>query len=377
MSNSIFNGNITPPASMGSYKPEDVIFLLKDLSHIELERGTEDREEAIQTGTHYSEMLPIEYQPSEAYIRLFHETLHASARRVAEAVANVSEQIISKRGEHLVLASLARAGTPIGVLIKRYIQAYYQRDLSHYSLSIIRGKGIDENALKYILRTHPRADIQFIDGWTGKGAIRKVLIQACASFERKYGVKLHDDLAVLADPGCCSATFGTRDDFLIPSACLNSTVSGLMSRTVLRDDLIGPDDFHGAKYYQEWEQDDLSNAYVDTIAAYFDSVREEAKVKAKRHLEQPDDLVTWKGERDIRRIQSDYGISDINLIKPGVGETTRVLLRRVPWKILVNDLDNPNLAPIMLLAKDRGVPIEVYPDLTYSCCGLIKPLKEE
>ncbi len=42
--------------------------------------------------------------------------------------------------------------------------------------------------------------------------------------------------------------FGTREDFLIPSACLNSTVSGLVSRTVLNDDLIGPADFHGAKF---------------------------------------------------------------------------------------------------------------------------------
>jgi hypothetical protein len=365
------------PTSMGSYKPEDAIFLLKDLSSIPLERGTEDREEAIQSGTHYSEMLPIEYRPSEAYIRLFHETLEVTARQVAEAVAVVSEQIISNRGTSLVLVSLARAGTPIGVLIKRYIKAYYNEDLSHYSISIIRGKGIDENALKYILREHPGFDIQFIDGWTGKGAIRKVLIQACESFERKYGVKLNDDLAVLADPGCCSSTFGTRDDFLIPSACLNSTVSGLISRTVLRDDLIGPDDFHGAKYYEEWEKDDLSNLYVDTIEQHFDSVRLNSLAIAKHHLEQPGDPVTWRGEQDIRRIQQDYGIADINLIKPGVGETTRVLLRRVPWKILVNDLNNPNLTPILLLANERGVPIEVYPDLTYSCCGIIKPLREE
>jgi adenine/guanine phosphoribosyltransferase-like PRPP-binding protein len=372
------SGHIESPSPMGSYKPDDVVFLLKDLSSLDLERGTEDREEAIQTGTHYSEMLPVEYRPTDEYIRLFHETLDQSARQVAQAVAVVSEQIVSKRGTSLVLVSLARAGTPVGVLIKRYIKAMYEKDLSHYSISIIRGKGIDENALKYILQKHPGSDIQFIDGWTGKGAIRKVLIQACESFEHKYGVKLNDDLAVLADPGCCCATYGTRDDFLIPSACLNSTVSGLMSRTVLRDDLIGPNDFHGAKYYREWEKDDLSNLYVDTIECYFDLVKQEARVIADRLLgEQGEGAVTWKGEQDIRRIQQDYGIADINLIKPGVGETTRVLLRRVPWKILVNDLNNPNLSLLLLLASERGVTIEVYPGLTYSCCGIIKPLREE
>ncbi|WP_239617789.1 cysteine protease StiP family protein [Cohnella mopanensis] len=377
MSASIFDGKIASPSVMGSYKPNDVVFLLKDLSNVALERGTEDREEAIQSGTHYSEMLPVEYRPSEAYIALFHKTLQATARRVALAAAVVSEQTVRKRGSTLVLVSLARAGTPIGVLIRRYIKERYDRDVPHYSISIIRGKGIDENALKYILRTHPQADIQFVDGWTGKGAIRKVLIDACDSFEQKYGIRLSDDLAVLADPGCCSATFGTREDFLIPSACLNSTVSGLMSRTVLRDDLIGPDDYHGAKYYREWEKDDLSNVFIDAIEAYFEEVREEAGEEAELLMEATGDPVTWKGEQDIRRIQQDYGIADINLIKPGVGETTRVLLRRVPWKILVNDPDNPNLASILLLARDRGVPVEVYPDLTYSCCGIIKPLKGE
>ncbi len=372
---SVYEGDVPQPSPIGSYKPGDVVFLLKDLSDVELERGTEDREEAIQSGTHYSEMLPIEYRPSDEYIRLYRETLLETAGKVAEAVAAVSEQIVAKRGANVVLASLARAGTPIGVLIKRYLQTYHGLDAPHYSISIIRGKGIDENALKYMLRRHPDGDIQFVDGWTGKGAIRKVLIEACGSFYERYGVRLSDNLAVLADPGCCSATFGTREDFLIPSACLNSTVSGLVSRTVLRDDLIGPEDFHGAKYYRELAADDLSNEYVDTIEAHFESVREAAREKAERLLAGTGDPVTWQGERDIRAIQRDYGIDDINLVKPGVGETTRVLLRRVPWKILVDDASNPNLAPILLLAADRGVPVEEYPELAYSCCGIIKPLR--
>ena len=37
----------------GSYSKEDVIFLLKDLSNVELERGNLEREKAIQKGTHY------------------------------------------------------------------------------------------------------------------------------------------------------------------------------------------------------------------------------------------------------------------------------------------------------------------------------------
>ncbi|WP_410513200.1 cysteine protease StiP family protein [Paenibacillus sp. BR2-3] len=373
----IMNKRIAPPAPLGSYPPSDVTFLLKDLSNVSLERATQEREEAIQSGVHYSEMLPVEYQPTSGYIDLFHETLQDSSRKIALAVAVVSELIVAQRGLNTVLVSLARAGTPIGVLIKRYISYRYEVDLPHYSISIIRGKGIDENAVLYMLQKHGLdADLQFIDGWTGKGAIRQVLIAACDSFYNKYGIRLNDDLAVLADPGYCSATFGTREDYLIPSACLNSTVSGLMSRTVLRGDLIGPEEFHGAKFYKEWLDADVSNDFIEAICPHFPSVTEEA-LPITADLRQSPPEITWQGLQDIQCIQKFFGISDINLIKPGVGETTRVLLRRVPWKILVDSMDNPNLRHVMLLAKDRGVPVEIFPGLTYSCCGIIKPLKGE
>ncbi|MCP3774296.1 cysteine protease StiP family protein [Paenibacillus sp. MZ04-78.2] len=376
MSIEVLASRIASPKPLGSYSSEDVIFLLKDLSGVHLEKGTEDREEAIQAGTHYSEMLPVEYQPTREYIHLFHETLAFTARKVAFAAAVTAEQIAAKRGRNIMLASLARAGTPIGILIKRYFKTIYQYTLPHYSISIIRGKGIDENAVIYMLNQHPGFEIQFVDGWTGKGAIRKVLTDAAETILAKYGIPLNDDLAVLADPGQCSSTFGTREDFLIPSACLNSTVSGLMSRTVLRDDLIGPHDFHGAKFYKEWLSDDLSNHFIDTVSAYFQEVAGEAQLVANQLLSDSSKTEeTWKGLNDIKRIQLDFGISDLNLVKPGVGETTRVLLRRVPWKILIDRWDNPNLRHILLLAADRSVPVEVYPNLTYSCCGIIKPLK--
>lgn len=366
---------VKPPEPMGSYDPSDTVFLLKDLSNVNLEKETGEREYAIQSGVHYSEMLPVEYHPTDEYIELFHQTLAQSATKVALAAATVAECIMHKKGPQAILVSLARAGTPIGILVKRFIKMKYGADLPHYSVSIIRGKGIDQNAILYILQQHGLdAKLQFIDGWTGKGAIRQVLIEACRDFEQRYGVRLDDDLAVLADPGQCSSTYGTREDYLIPSACLNSTVSGLMSRTVLRDDLVGPDDFHGAKWYKEWEGSDLSQLFVDTISDCFSDVAAAASQQAKELLHHPPE-VTWQGKKDIEAIQRVFGIQDINLVKPGIGETTRVLLRRIPWKILVNHPDNPHLEHIRLLAKERGVPVEVFPGLTYSCCGIIRSVK--
>ncbi|AZB44714.1 hypothetical protein CEF21_02945 [Bacillus sp. FJAT-42376] len=363
-----------PPAPMGSYSQKDVVFLLKDISDAMPESSTQDREEAVQSGTHYSEMLPIEYKPSEDYIKLFHVSLAQYKERLAIAAGVVAEQIIKERGKGAVLVSLARAGTPIGILIKRYILFKYGIDVPHYSVSIIRGRGIDENAMKYIFENHPSEAIQFVDGWTGKGAIKKELNEAVAHLNEVYGTNVSDSMAVLADPGYCVSIYGTRGDFLIPSACLNSTVSGLVSRTVLNREFISETDYHGAKYYRELEGEDLSGHYIETITEQFPIVKDEVERHFKEMvITEP----TWSGLEDIKKIQRDYGIENINLVKPGVGETTRVLLRRVPWKILVKSFDNPDLGHIRLLAEERSVPIELYPDMSYSCCGIIKPLKED
>src|SRR5690349_8526103 len=88
----------------GSYPAEDVAWLLTDLSEVELEAPTEEREEAIQSGAaHYAESLPIEFQPSAEYQELFHRVLAESAGRLAQAVAVITERILEERGRDAVL----------------------------------------------------------------------------------------------------------------------------------------------------------------------------------------------------------------------------------------------------------------------------------
>ncbi|WP_459501679.1 cysteine protease StiP family protein [Bacillus sp. C1] len=361
------------PHLIGSYAKEDAIFLLKDISNAIEERATEEREQAIQSGIHYAEMLPIEYKPSKPYLDLFFASLEQYKRKLAIAVGVVAEQIIKTKGKKLVLVSLARAGTPIGILIKRYIRYQYHLDLPHYSISIIRGRGIDENALHYILQQHPNQTIQFIDGWTGKGAIKKELRQSVHTFNEKNHEYVSDCMAVLADSGHCTSIYGTREDFLIPSACLNATVSGLMSRTVLNETYIGPNDFHGAKYYKELETEDVSNFFIEEITALFPTINADVTTELE-HIITTYAEPSWQGMQDVISIQNHFGIENIHFIKPGVGETTRVLLRRVPWKILIQSENNPDLRHILLLAKEKNVPVELYKNMAYSCCGLIKPL---
>ncbi|WP_285398014.1 cysteine protease StiP family protein [Lysinibacillus sp. fls2-241-R2A-57] len=362
--------SIMQPDKMGSYAPEDVVFLFRDISNVLLELDNEKRERLIQSGTHYSEMLPVEYHPTEAYMALFHETLSVYKERIALAVGIVAEQIVEHHGlENLVLVSLARAGTPIGILIKRYLKMRYSVCVPHYSISILRGRGFDETAIRYIFAKHSQASIQFIDGWTGKGAITTELLQSCEKFNANHKEQLSANLAVLADPGHCASIYGTRADFLIPSACLNSTVSGLVSRTVLNLQFMDETDFHGAKYYKELEDVDVSNLYIDRVAACFEKVQKEVE---QQLLERTASPITWQGMKSVQAIQQAFGIDNIHFIKPGVGETTRVLLRRIPWKILINPKYMNELEHILLLAQERNVPIEEYSNMSYACCGLIK-----
>jgi hypothetical protein len=360
---------------MGTYNEDDVIFLLKDLNGIKLEDSTENREKQMQSGGHYSESLPNEYQPPSEYVDLFWRMLEEYKRKVAFCIGVVSQQIYSLKGEKTVLVSLARAGTPVGILIKRYIELRYNITLPHYSISIIRERGIDENAIKYILNNHPGYALQFVDGWTGKGAISIELKKACKCFFSKYGVELDDTLAVIADPGYCTTLYGTREDFLIPSACLNSTVSGLVSRTVLNKQYIGENDFHGAKFYKDLIDIDVSNEYIDAIYQEFPGVFLEVDEHLSKQGLEKREPAFW-GMRTVKKIQKEFDILSTHMIKPGVGETTRVLLRRVPWKILMRDPSSPYLKHIHMLAKEKGVEIVHYENLNYLCCGLIKSMKE-
>jgi len=356
--------------TFSSYDPAECTWLLTDLSHVALEVGTEDREELIQGGRHYAEMLPVEYQPDEAYTALFHRALAQTASRLAHAVGLVGDLVLAEArssGVDPVLVSLARAGTPVGILLRRWLAKVHGVQAPHYAISIVRGRGIDEVAVRHVLSRHPAPAVRFVDAWTGKGAIARELAEAVRAFPG-----LDPRLAVLADPGSCTDLYGTRDDFLIPSACLNSTVSGLVSRTVLSEDLIGPGMFHGAKFYAELAPADVSGVFLDAVSSCFAAVAPAVAAEGDTHRT-AERAPTWEGWAAVERIAAEHGIRDVNLVKPGVGETTRVLLRRVPWQVLVRPDRAADLEHVRVLSGQRGVPVVERDDLAYTCVGLIKP----
>lgn len=383
-----------------SYLEDDVILLLKDITGLVEPQNTEERERRIQSGRHYSEMLPIEYVPSEKYMEAYRNALDHFSAPTARAVERLAEIILQRRGGSVVLVSLARAGIPAGILLKRYMRTKYRIDVPHYSISIIRGRGIDDNAVKYLLERYPAGDLLFVDGWIGKGAILGELKKSV----EPYG-GLSPELAVLADPAGVTELCGTHEDLLIPSSCLNSTVSGLISRTFLRDDIIGKDDFHGAVYYGELKDADLSYDFIRRIESEFegetggtperkqDTGSADLKALSAAGASDEQTIPPAEGASDerivppaagtsgideVREIARRFQIGDINLIKPGIGEATRVLLRRVPWKILIGESSKGDaaLTHLIRLAQEKGVPVEYYPLVRYKACGIIRRMAD-
>lgn len=349
----------------GSYAQDDVQFLLKRLPLADFVDVAE-KEALIQSGRrHYSEMLSPEHAPSARYLALFDEACRVNGERMARDCLRLAALIAEQRAGSVTLVSLARGGTPVGVVLKRLLQGVFGRAATHYSVSIVRDRGIDANALRHILaQGHAPESIVFVDGWTGKGVIARELAASIERFNAQHGVALDAGLHVLADLAGAAAVAASCDDYLIPSSILNATVSGLISRSVLND-AIGPDDFHGCVLYDVLAAQDRSRSFVDTLErlalAQIGAPAEAGDTQA----------AAARSQAYIGQAMQRYGIGDVNLIKPGIGEATRVLLRRVPRRLLLRDPDHPAVAHLRLLAEEKKVPVEIDPALPYLAVSLI------
>lgn len=378
-----------------SYTIEDVELLLNgNIDMVEMD--TKQREEAIQKGVHYSSMLPKEHEPSQEYLDLYYKALRTKKTDIALGIAKIAEMIKKKCDTNLknstpVLISLVRAGLPVGILIKRYLKDKYNMEVYHYGISIIRDIGIDEKAMEHIYNYHNDIGVEnfiFIDGWTGKGAIKQQLVEAVQHLKTKEykdnridWSKLSDDLYVLADPAYITEYCGTHEDYLLPSACLNSTVSGLISRSLYSDDLgtelgaqLHSGAYHGAVPFWKFRFQDHSNEFIDTIWEEFNQ------------LDYVDSTINSLGEKEgiglkaVLDICNQYNIKDYKKVKPGIGETTRVLLRRVPWKVLINtstSMDDADIQHIITLCKEKNIPIERFSTGNYKVVGIIKELSAD
>jgi hypothetical protein len=353
----------------GSYRPADVSFLLTPMQLAPVELA--EKERLIQSGQrHYSEMLSQESPPSLRYMEVFHHAFTMGRGRMAQGLLDLAAIIAARRAGEITLVSLARAGTPVGVVLNHVLADVFDRDVIHYSISIIRDRGIDTNAVRFILNQALRvpAGLVFVDGWTGKGVIARELGRSIDAFNEAHDVGLDSTLFALTDLAGVGVA-PTDDDYLIPSSILNATMSGLISRSILNE-RIGPDDFHGCVYHRELATVDLSVWFIEAL---LDDIRTRL---AAGYAPCPTPVDSARGVERSRRmlatIKERFGIEDENLIKPGIGEATRVLLRRLPERVMVRDPSTPEVAHLLQLAREKEVQWDVDPSLPYQAISLIK-----
>lgn len=354
----------------GSYDAGDVTFLLKR-ARVE-PTDVVEKERLIQTGRrHYSEMIGREAAPSAAYLRVFRDAHERGKVRFARDLLALARHVARVRPGGAVLVSLARAGTPVGVLLRRALTRLLGHDAAHYSVSIIRDRGLDEVALRHVLDRHPASAVVFVDGWTGKGVIARELRSAVTRFNARHGTDLDPGLYAVADL-CGEAVFApTAEDYLIPSSVLGATISGLVSRSILNDAVVGPGDFHACVYCEELAPHDLSRWFVDEVFAAME-MQAASPVPAPPRL--PAGRLRVTSENFLADVRRRFGTRDVNHVKPGIGEATRVMLRRVPGRLLLRDAASPDVAHLALLACEKNVPITLDPTLPYAAAALIKEM---
>ena len=387
MTNHMTNPNIQKLETYGSgsYLASDVTVLLDIVDKASVADVPVSQKEAlIQSGQrHYSDMLTLEDAPTAMHEQLYAQALKQGTTRTATDITNLAytlyhifQQTVSPE-RPLVLVSLVRAGLPVGVLLQRALadaNSSYALPSVHYGISIIRDRGLDAVALQMILDTHPNSDIVFVDGWTGKGAIYQELARSLDVFSNpnhpNFANIFHQGkdvipLLTLADPAGVAWLAASEDDWLIPSGLLNSTVSGLISRSLYTEPLSG---LHRSVFYDNLFEVDHSLAFVDHIDT------------ARRALSTPlQYLQTFKQPRYqtadlIDMLAAEYDISNRNRIKPTIAEATRAILRRDPERILLATADHPDTVLLRHLCSERDINITVLGAkiLPYQAITLIK-----
>lgn len=350
----------------GSYLPSEVTLLLDIVSADSVNDISPTQKEAlIQSGQrHYSDMLTLEKPPSATHEALYNQALAAGKQRMANDVTSLAFSLHQlfhtyvSASQPLILASLVRAGLPIGVLLQKALSdasANYALASQHYGVSIIRDRGLDPVALQYILQQHPHSPIVFVDGWTGKGAIYGELQRSLAQItdERQQAQLFHQGegvipLVTLADPAGVAWLSASDDDWLMPASLLNSTVSGLISRTLYREPSDG---LHQAVYYDKLQHWDRSGEFIQTI----DALRQQTPLPTPLTGRL---LPTFATQSVIDDLAARFAISNRNRIKPTIAEATRAILRRDPECVLVNEMaDGQDTALLHHLCEEKNIQL--------------------
>ena len=79
----------------------------------------------------------------------------------------------------------------------------------------------------------------------------------------------------------------------------------------------------------------------------------------------------------INTLMTSHHMHDVNRIKPGIGEATRVLLRRVPDLLILRNQHDEAIQHLLILAEEKNVRVFIDPALPYQAAALIKEVLHE
>ncbi|WP_424951630.1 cysteine protease StiP domain-containing protein [Deinococcus sp.] len=334
-----------------SYAPADIQLLIGAAPAPQV--SLREKEARIAAGESYGHFLTPEAAPTALQTATYHSALRRNGPVIASALLGLATQLEARFGGSVTLVSLARAGFPVGALLHRLL---HRRglDSAHYGVSIVRGVGLDMAALETVLAERPVSSIVFVDGWTGKGSILDTLQRSL----QRHAVRPH--FAALYDPAGVADMAGSHADLLLPHAALNATVSGLMSRSFLTMQR------HAAEYLHHLAAHDLSNVYLDALEALCADATPLASPGPRP--QRPADLAFAVARR--------YGCTDPHRAKPGIGEATRVFLRRLPAALIIR-ASTPDTGHLETLARAGHIPVHTEAALPYAAMSLIQELPHD
>ena len=347
--------SLTPlmPNFSGSYAADDVQLLLEQIEMPHTDIATKER--LIQTcEKHYSEMISLESAPSSLHHNVFIQAQHDGAARVAHDIQSLAMALSEVMPRPIVLVSLVRAGLPVGVLLKHALTDMGQT-VFHYGVSIVRDRGLDPVAYAHIRAQHAFSQLVFVDGWTGKGAISRQLTQSITQDPDFDGVTR---LVTLADAGGCAWLAASGDDWLIPSGILGSTISGLISRSIYR-----PNQLHGYVLYEHLRDVDQSQNWINTINNIRRHDLKHSNITPAIWTESERKVQQQQARKAMDWVSTQYQVDNINRIKPSIAEATRVLMRRMPERVLLRNKDDQRTRLLRHLAKLNNAPVEIVGDV--------------
>ncbi|MBI5173378.1 MAG: hypothetical protein HY986_10865 [Candidatus Melainabacteria bacterium] len=358
------------PGFSGAYHLDDCTFLLKligpaDISKIEI-ADLASQEADIQSGkAPYWLRVSKEKPPEAEQLALYREAMTANKVRFTRDVAALANAAYKRHRQspEVTIVSLARAGTPVGVLLNRALKLRGVTS-NHYSISIVRDKsiGLDLNALKWICHNHDPESIIFVDGWTGKGGMTLQLAESVKAFNEANGTKVSDSLWVVSDLAGYAHYSADFADYLLPYSVFNGVVSGLVSRTIYNPLVLAPDDFHGAYLLENLAAHDLTNSFIEEIWSILKLLMEQPAFLPEANIFSAQALSRQNlARRTVQHLMEDFRISDPNRIKIGIGESTRAMTRRLPQALILSNPNEPDVQHLLAKAQTRGVQILEHP----------------